>query len=132
MLILYKTNQKYRISRTINKFNILRIAKIQKIVCERLSTHLHLLSFSKKKFGGKEDPSGLEWMIIPAGYEIVKNQAADLASQTNYFFFIRQGNHELSKFRFENWAKDIYTYPEQFFNFNSVPETLNIRFFWRK
>lgn len=36
--------------------------------------HLHLLSFTKKKvMNSKEDcNSGLEWMILPGGFDIVK------------------------------------------------------------
>lgn len=58
-------------------------------------------------------------MIIPPGFDIVKKEAADLASQTNYFFFIRKGNFGMAKFQFENWAKEISSYPEDFFNLSN-------------
>lgn len=51
-------------------------------------------------------------MLIPGGFEIIKQEAAKLSGQTNYFFFIRRTSHGMARFQFESWAKDIHSYPE--------------------
>lgn len=74
-------------------------------------------------------------MVIPGGFEIVKEEAAELVGQTNYFFFIRKGNYPMAKFRFLNSAQDISSYSEEFVYFEDSlfsDKTINVRFLWRK
>lgn len=100
IILLYETGGQFRVSRTINKFNIVRVAKIERLICERLSTHLHLLSFTKNNQDKRSESAMLEWMVLARGFEIVKMEAAELSAETNYFFFLRKGNFGMSTFYF--------------------------------
>jgi len=44
-IFLYRTGSNFRLLRTVNVFNVSRVAEIRAVSCERLSKNLHLLSF---------------------------------------------------------------------------------------
>ncbi len=48
IIALYRTNNYFRIARSLLMLNIERIIKLENLECERLSTHLHLLKFQMK------------------------------------------------------------------------------------
>jgi hypothetical protein len=132
VLLLYRTKERFRVSRAVNRFTVVRVAELEGVACERVSTRLHLLSFSMRRGGG--GGAAVEWLAVP-GCAIEKTEAAHLATQTNYFFFVRRDDaFPMATFAFGETASPIDTFPAPFIRFGSVPnrDCISFRLLWRK
>lgn len=57
--------------------SIHRMVQIKNPICERLSTHLHLMTFGSTDVNCDKGVQ-LEWMMVRKGYQIVKEEVANL------------------------------------------------------
>lgn len=62
-----------------------------KILCEKLSAHLHLLTFTQDK--SYEKQTSIESMIIKAGFVISKVDHTKFENTETYYFYLLKNKH---------------------------------------
>ena len=90
--MLYRSSGGFRVTRVSSVFNIVRVAEISNIRCERISKTLHFLQFFVKWNSAQQKHTEmLKAMIVEGGYEIKKDQTNSFGpTKTQYFFFMRR------------------------------------------
>lgn len=68
-VFLYKTDGQFRVHRS-SVITLINKVLFHKILCEKLSAHLHLLTFTQEK--SEEKQTFIESMIIKSGFQITK------------------------------------------------------------
>lgn len=90
-IFLYRAGSTFRVTRSVISFNVQRIAQIENIICEKISTSLHFLSFSVKYASTEEQQiSLLKSMALHHGLEIKKVETNHLGALSHFFFFLRK------------------------------------------
>jgi hypothetical protein len=65
MIFLYKTNSNFRVSRLSTQTTVNKLYS-QELICEKLSTHLHLLTYSYESHSNNQNL--IKSLIIKKGF----------------------------------------------------------------
>ena len=84
-VFLYKTDSEFRVHRS-SILTLINKVLFYKIKCEKLSTHLHLLTFTHER--GYEKLTHLESMIIKSGFVISKVDRTQFENTETYYFYL--------------------------------------------
>ena len=86
-IFLYRTAGEFRVNRSVIITTINKLL-YQEITCEKLSTHLHLLTYSYSKANKRSNL--VETIVIKRGYQISKVDMSDLDHSCVYYFFLKK------------------------------------------
>ena len=109
-LFVYKTAGNIRVKRLMTPITPITVADVKNISCEKLSSHIHLLSFDLETYEieplntsinliDEKERSAFELqeMILGQGFQILKVEFTKTNNKTSYTFFLQHNPHAPSQ-----------------------------------